>query len=144
MPGKLTATARWVEGLQFVGESGTGHAVVMDATPDKGGRATGPKPMELLLVALGGCTGMDMASLLRKMRVDYSNIEVNVTGNWVDKDDYPYWFETIEVEYVVTGRDVPEEQVRKAIGLSEGKYCNVSQNLKGVSKITTSYKIVNI
>lgn len=76
----LTAKVKWVDGLQFVGQSGTGHAIVMDGDPEVGGSNTGMRPMELLLVGLGGCSGMDVASVLRKKKQNVSDIEVNVNG----------------------------------------------------------------
>lgn len=138
-----SATVKFMDGMQFVGETGTGHAFVMDAAPGVGGHNTGCRPMELLLVGLGGCTGMDVVSILRKKKLDVKNVQMNVKGNWVAGETYPKYFESIEVEYVVTGKDITEDAVKRAIELSEGKYCSVAANLRGVSKITTSFKVIN-
>jgi len=138
-----TAIVKLVDGMQFVGETGTGHAFVMDAAPAVGGKNTGCRPMELLLVGLGGCTGMDVVSILRKKKLDVHDVQMNVTGKWRPGDDYPNFFEAIEVEYVVTGTGISEDAVRRAIELSESKYCSVAANLRGVSKITTSFKVIN-
>lgn len=137
------ATVKFVDGMQFVGESGTGHAFVMDAAPGVGGHNTGCRPMELLLIGLGGCTGMDVISILRKKKLTVTGLQMNVKGKWKEGDSYPKYFEGIEVEYVVKGKDITDDAVKRAIELSETKYCSVAANLRGTSKITTSYKIVN-
>jgi putative redox protein len=134
---------KFTDGMQFVGDTGTGHGVVMDAAPAVGGNNTGPRPMELLLVALGGCTAMDVVSILRKKKVNFKDVRTNVKGKWVEGEKYPKYFEEIEVEYVVSGNGVPEDAVKRAIELSETKYCSVAASLRGTSKIKTSYKIVN-
>jgi len=137
------ATVKFVDGMQFVGESGTGHAFVMDAAPGVGGKNTGCRPMELLIIGLGGCTGMDIISILRKKKQKVSGLQMNVKGFWKEGDVTPKYFETIELEYVVSGKDISDEAVKRAIGLSEEKYCSVMANLRGVSKVVTSYKIVS-
>ncbi|MHB8174762.1 MAG: OsmC family protein [Nitrospirota bacterium] len=138
------ATVKYVDGMQFVGQSGTGHAFVMDAAPGVGGENSGPRPMELLLVGVGGCTAMDVVSILRKKKLDVRGFQVNVKGNWVEGENtYPKFFKDIEIEYVVTGKGISDEAVKRAISLSEEKYCSVMANLRGVSKITTSYRIIN-
>lgn len=137
------ATVKFVDGMQFVGETGTGHAFVMDAAPGVGGHNTGCRPMELLLVGLGGCTGMDVVSILRKKKLNVSHVQMNVKGKWVEGESYPKYFEEIEVEYVVTGKDISEDAVKRAIELSETKYCSVAASLRGVSKITTSFRVIN-
>ncbi|MBI5191509.1 MAG: OsmC family protein [Nitrospirae bacterium] len=137
------ATVKLVDGMQFVGESGTGHAFVMDAAPGVGGKNSGCRPMELLLIGLGGCTGMDVVSILRKKKLDVKDVTMNVKGKWVEGDNYPKYFEGIEVEYVVRGKGITDDAVRRAIELSESKYCSVAANLRGVSKITTSFRVEN-
>ncbi|MEW5744372.1 MAG: OsmC family protein [Nitrospirota bacterium] len=136
----LHAKVKWVEGLQFVGESETKHAIVMDADPEVGGGNTGMRPMELLLVGLGGCSGMDVASILRKKRQQVTGISINLKGE--KADSYPKKFTAIEVEFIVAGKDLSEEAVRKAVEASMEKYCSVKATLEGVAKITHSYKIV--
>ena len=135
------ATVKLVDGMQFVGESGTGHAIVMDAAPGVGGKNTGARPMELLLMGIGGCTGMDVVSILRKKKLHVSSLHMNVKGKWVEGDTYPKYFENIEIEYVIRGKGITDEAVKRAIELSESKYCSVASNLRGSSKITTSFKI---
>ena len=133
---KITFTS----GLQFVGEADSGHAVVMDGEEKFGGRNTGPRPMELLLLGLGGCTGMDVVSILGKKKEPVSGLEVNVSGTMAD--DYPHKYTKLEVEYVVRGKGVTDAGVKRAIELSMEKYCSVKATLEGVAKIGWSYRIV--
>ncbi len=137
------AVVKYTDGMQFVGDTGTGHAVVMDAAGSVGGKDTGARPMELLLVGLGGCTGMDVVSILKKKKQALTGLTLNVKGKWVEGDKYPKFFEGIELEYVIKGKDISEEAVKRAIELSEEKYCSVAASLRGTSKITTKYRIEN-
>lgn len=136
-----TARVKWVDGFQFVGESGSGHAMVMDAPSGSGGGSTGMTPMEMLLVAVGGCSGMDVASVLRKKRLDVRDIEIKVSGE--KADEYPRKYTSIKLEFIVTGSNLPDESVKKAIDLSMDKYCSVKATLEGSAKIEYSYRIVN-
>jgi putative redox protein len=136
-----TAKVKWVDGFQFVGESGSGHAIVMDAPPASGGGSTGMTPMEMLLVAAGGCSGMDVASVLKKKRLDVHDIEINVSGE--KTEDYPHKYTSIKLEFIVTGSNIPDESVKKAIDLSMDKYCAVKATLEGSAKIDYTYKIIN-
>jgi putative redox protein len=138
----LTAKVKWVDGLQFVGESGTGHAIVMDGDKEVGGNNTGIRPMELLLIGLGGCSGMDVASILQKKKQQVTDIEINIKGQ--KADTYPKKFTDIEIEFIVRGKDLTEDAVKRAVDLSMEKYCSVKATLEGVAKINFSYKIVNI
>lgn len=126
-------------GLQFVGESASGHAIVMDGDPESGGSNTAMRPMELLLVGLGGCSGMDIASILTKKKEPFTGFEVNVKG--VKADSYPKKYTEIAVEFVVKGKGVSEESVKRAVELSMQKYCSVKATLEGVAKISWSYKL---
>lgn len=138
----LTARVKWVEGFQFVGESGSGHAIVMDASPEAGKLSTGMTPMEMLLVATGGCSGMDVASVLKKKRQEVTDIQVSVSGE--KAETHPQKFVDIKLEYTVTGRNISEDAVKKAVELSIEKYCSVKATLEGSAKISYSYRIVNI
>jgi putative redox protein len=138
----LTAKVKWAGGLEFVGESGTGHAIVLDAGMEVGGQNLGMRPMELLLVGLGGCSGMDIASILEKKRQNVAGIEATVKGRTAD--DYPKKFTGIEIEFTVTGKDLSEDAVKRAVDLSMEKYCSVKATLEGSARITFSYKIVNL
>ncbi len=136
----LQAKVKWVNGLQFVGETGTGHAVVMDGDKEVGGNNTGMRPMELLLVGLGGCSGMDVASILQKKKQQVTGIDINVKGE--KADSYPKKFTEIEIEFIVSGKDLSEEAVKRAVELSMEKYCSVKATLEGTAKISFSYRIV--
>ncbi len=136
------AKVKWAGGMQFVGQSGTGHAIVMDAHPDFGGENSGMRPMELLLVGLGGCSGMDIVSILKKKKQDVRGVEINVQGK--QADDYPKRFTEIEIEFIVTGKNLSEDAVKRAIQLSMEKYCSVKATLEHSAKVSFSYKIVNV
>lgn len=137
----LNAKVKWVEGLQFVGESGTGHAIVMDGSPDVGGKNTGMRPMELLLVGLGGCSGMDVISILEKKRQNVTGIDIIINGD--KADTYPKRFTNITIEFIVKGKDLSEDAVKRAIELSMEKYCSVKATLEGSAKINYTYKVIN-
>jgi putative redox protein len=137
----LTAKVKWTGGLQFVGESGTGHAMVMDGDAEVGGNDTGMRPMELLLVGLGGCSGMDVASILTKKKQQVTDVEINIKGE--KADSYPKKFTEIEIEFIVKGKDLSEESVKRAVELSMEKYCSVKATLEGAAKINFSYRILN-
>lgn len=129
-----------VDNMQFVGTGDSEHAVVMDAHASVGGNNTGPRPMELLLMAFGGCSGMDVISILRKKKQDVSKFEINVEGEMAT--DYPKMYTAIHIEYVITGKDISENAVKRAIDLSLGRYCSVGATLGKAAKITHSYKII--
>ncbi len=140
--GDILATAKvtYVDGLQFVGEAASGHAIVMDGDADVGGKNTGLRPMELLLIGLGGCSGMDVASILRKKREEVTGLEVNLDG--VKASEYPMKYTGITVEFVIRGRNISEEAVKRAVHLSMDKYCSVKATLEGAAKIDFSYRII--
>lgn len=135
----LNARVKWSGGLQFVGESGTGHAIVMDADTESGGKDTAMRPMELLLIGVGGCSGMDVASILKKKNQQVTGIEINVKGQ--KADSYPKKFTDIEIEFIVSGKDLSDEAVKRAVDLSMEKYCSVKATLEGTAKVKYSYKI---
>jgi putative redox protein len=135
------AKVTYTQGLQFVGEASSGHAIVMDGNPEVGGHDTGLRPMELLLVGLGGCSGMDIISILKKKKQDITGLEINVKGEEAEK--YPKNFTEIDLEFVVKGRNISEDAVKRAIDLSMNKYCSVKITLEGSSKINFFYKIIN-
>ena len=137
----LTAKVTYVNGMQFIGDSESGHALVMDADPSAGGRNTGPKPMELLLISAGGCSGMDIISVLKKKRQDVTGLEIQVKGE--KAEDYPMKFTDITLKFIVRGRNISESAVKRAVELSMTKYCSVKATLEGTAKIQYSYKIIN-
>ncbi|MGC9064832.1 MAG: OsmC family protein [bacterium] len=132
----MEAKVSWQkEGLKFLGHIDGSPEVIMDSE-------NGPAPTELVLMALGGCTGMDVISILQKMRQDVKNFEINLTAE--KAQEYPKVFTKIHLEYVVYGTNLDEGSVKKAIDLSREKYCSVSAMLRKTSEITYSWKIVNI
>ena len=134
------ATVSYVTGMQFVATSDSGHAIVMDAGPEVGGSNTGSRPMELLLMGIGGGSGMDIISILKKKKQNVTGLEAKVRG--IMADDYPHRYTEISIEYVVRGRGVTDEAVKIAVQLSMEKYCSVKATLEGSAKINFSYKIV--
>jgi len=124
--------------MAFEAAFNTGHTIVMDAGEDHGGQNLGPRPMHVLLVALGGCTGMDVISFLRKMRQPVEAYEVRVDGDRADDD--PKVYTSITIRHIVTG-DVDEARLAHAIELSEDKYCSASAMLGEVADIKVEWEI---
>jgi len=133
----MKARIKWVDGMMFVGESGSGHAVVMDGAPEYGGRNLGIRPMEMLLIGLGGCTAFDVVQILKKGRQEVSDCEVEVSAERAETD--PKVFTRIHVDYRVTGRNLAPAKVERAIELSKEKYCSASIMLGAVAEITHSW-----
>ena len=131
-----------MQNMEFEGTASSGHKLKLDADDIAGGKNKGFRPMELLLVGLGGCTGMDVISILRKKRQDVTGLEMHVTGE--KADDYPKIYKSVHVEYIVRGRGVQKEAVERAIELSITKYCSVGATLAKSGTITHSYKIVEL
>ncbi len=136
----MEAKVTFTEGMELKGEASSGHSVTMDAEIAHGGRDSGFRPMELILVALGGCTGMDVLSILRKKKQNLTGFEVRVKGE--RSEIHPKVYREIRVEYIVKGKDISEDAVKKAIMLSEEKYCSVEAMLRPAVKITSGYRII--
>ena len=136
----MTARAILETGMRFDAEAGSGHHVTLDAAEHGGGQDLGFRPMELLLVGLAGCTGMDIISILRKKRQDVTGYEVQVQG--VRAEDHPMVFVEITVEHVITGHHIQPEAVARAIELSEERYCGAGAMLGKVTHLTHTYRIV--
>lgn len=137
----MQATVKWVDGAMFLAESGSGHTVVMDGPPDHGGRNMGPRPMEMLLLGLGGCSSFDVMSILQKARQDVSDCRVDITAERADA--VPAVFTRIQLDFTVEGRNLKETQVKRAVELSAEKYCSASIMLEaGGVEISHSYTIV--
>ncbi|MBM4141953.1 MAG: OsmC family protein [Nitrospira sp.] len=134
------AIVTYIQGLQFAGEASSGHAIVMDGDPEVGGHDTGLRPMELLLVGLGGCSGMDVISILRKKKQDVTGLKINLKGQ--KAENHPKKFTDILIEFIVSGRNISEEAVKRAVELSMYKYCSVKATLEGTAKINFNYKII--
>ena len=135
------ARVRWVENLKFVGDAPSGHSILMDGPPESGGDNVAIRPGEMTLVALGGCTSIDVVSMLRKMRVDLTDFEVVVDAE--PAEDYPKVWTKIHIKYIIKGRNIEEAKVKRAIELSEEKYCSVSAMLKGSAELTYDYEIIS-
>lgn len=137
-----SAKVTWVgPGLRLMGEGSQGPAIVLDhVLPDEERQEGGPRPMELLLIGLAGCTSMDVVSILQKKRQPITGLETNVTAERAE--EHPKVYTTIHVEYVVKGSGVKPEAVERAIELSETKYCSAAAMLRQAAELTTSYRIV--
>lgn len=122
---KESIKAQWLSDLAFETEL-DGHKIYLDSTAEHGGKNTGPRPKPLMLVSLAGCTGMDVASMLKKMRVEFDDLSVEVEGEL--SEDHPKKYVGMKIIYRISGRDVPRDKVEKAITLSREKYCGVSAN----------------
>ena len=127
--------------MQFTGTATSGHMLGMDADNDAGGNNKGFRPMELLLVGFGGCSGMDAISILRKKRQEVTGLEINIRGERADS--HPRVYKEIHIEYVVKGRGIKKEAVERAIALSLEKYCSVGATLAKTGTIIHSYRVVD-
>ncbi|MCA1770125.1 MAG: OsmC family protein [Halomonas sp.] len=137
----MKATVKWTDGRQFVAESGSGHSVVIDGPPDHGGQNTGPRPMELMLMGLGGCTSFDILNILEKARAPVTDCVASLEAERADTT--PSVFTKIHVHFTVSGKGLKDKQVARAVELSAEKYCSASIMLvKGGVDITHSFTIV--
>jgi putative redox protein len=130
-----------VEGLTFVGKADSNHWVTIDGPKDFYGSEAAVRPTELLLISLGSCTASDVASILKKKHVDLQKFEVNLTGERAN--EHPKVFTKINLEYIFTGENLKEEDIKRAIELSQDKYCPIVSMLKKTVEITYTYKIKN-
>lgn len=137
----MKARIRWIEGVMFLGESGSGHTVVMDGAADSGGRNMGIRPMELMLLSVGSCSSFDVVTILKKARQQVTHCEAEVSGERVDA--VPAVFQSIHLHFKVAGKDLNEKQVERAIELSAEKYCSASIMLKQAGvKVTHDFEII--
>jgi putative redox protein len=139
VPAIRTATVTLRGGLAFEAQTGSGHSVSLDASADHGGADGGASPMELLLVSLGGCTAMDVISMLKKMRLQVTAYRVEVRGT--RRDEHPQIYTQIDVEHVVAGHDLDPGSIARAVELSSTKYCPVSAMLAAAADVRHSYRI---
>lgn len=133
----MDARVKWLDHMSFVGESGSGHSVVMDGSPEHGGRNLGVRPMEMILLGLGGCSAFDVVLMLRKARQAVVDCEVRLEAE--RSSDVPSVFTAIHLVYVISGNGLSEQQVNRAVSLSMEKYCSVTKMLESTVKI--DYKI---
>lgn len=139
----MKARVQWAGEALFIGESGSGHAIVMDGPPEAGGRNLGVRPMEMLLLGLGGCSNFDVVSILKKSRQAVESCEVFIDAERASEE--PKVFTSIQLRFVVKGRGLKDAQVKRAVALSAEKYCSASIMLEraGVA-ISHSYEIVEL
>ncbi|MBK1618829.1 peroxiredoxin [Lamprobacter modestohalophilus] len=135
----MKARVKWVEGTAMLGESSSGHALVMDGPPEAGGRNLGPRPMEMLLLGLGGCTQFDVLLILRKARQAVTDCVVELTAERSTSD--PKVFTRIHVHFIVTGRALSETRVARAVELSATKYCSASIMLGAMATVTHDFEL---
>lgn len=139
----MKAQIKWVDGAMFVGESESGHALIMDGPPEAGGRNMGVRPMETVLIGLGGCASYDVVSILKKARQDIRDVHTLLEAERADTE--PKVFTRIHVRFVVSGKGLKEAQVKRAVALSAEKYCSASIMLgrAGVD-ISHDYEIIEV
>ena len=130
---------KWEKGMRFIATTEEGDTIPMDADPESGGEGQGSRPVKLLLAGLGGCSGMEVLWILKRQKQELTGLEISVTGTKRKTD--PRYYERIQVDYVVRGRNLKESAVKRAIELSEEKYCSVTGILRPEVKVITSYRI---
>lgn len=136
----MQATVKWVDGAMFLGESGSGHSLVMDGPEDLGGRNLGPRPMEMLLLGTGGCAMYDVVSMLKKSRQAVRDCRIELHAERADA--VPAVFTKITMHFVVTGTALKENQVKRAVELSAEKYCSASILMRDAGvELTHTYAI---
>lgn len=139
----MKAVVKWVDGVRFLAESGSGHTVTLEGPPEHGGRNTGMRPMELLLLGVGGCSSYDVLTILQKARQDVRDCHCELTAERADA--VPAVFTRIHLHFVVTGRALKEAQVKRAVELSAEKYCSASIMLgKAGVDITHDFEMIEV
>jgi len=137
----MKARIKWVENVCFMGESESGHAIVMDGAAEGGGRNLGMRPMETVLLGAGGCTAYDVIHILKKSRAAVTDCTVDITADRAGED--PKVFTKIHFHFVVSGKDLKPQQVERAVHLSAEKYCSASIMLGKTAAITHGFEIAN-
>jgi putative redox protein len=135
----MKARVKWVQDVMFLGESGSGHSVVMDGAPDAGGRNVGFRPMEMMLLGLAGCSAFDVVLILKRGRENVTDCIVDVDGDRAETD--PKVFTNVRMHYVITGRDLDPKKVERAVKLSEEKYCSASAMFGKTATLTHTVEI---
>ncbi len=136
----MEVEVKQVEGSTFVGKGDSNHWLTMDADEEHDGSDAGARPMELLLVGLGGCTGIDVNTLLNKMRVDYDDLKLDISAE--REEDHPKVFTEIKLTYRIYGDDLPEDKVAKAVRLTQERYCSATHSLKNPAEVSYEYEII--
>lgn len=135
----MKARVKWVEAVTFVGESGSGHALVLDGAPDSGGRNLGVRPMEAVLIGLGACSAFDVVTILRKGRADITDCYVELEAERAET--IPKVFTRIHMHYVVEGRGLREAQVQRAVSLSAEKYCSATAMIEKTAEVSFDVEV---
>lgn len=135
----MNTTVRWIDGMMMVGESASGHAIIMDGPEDLGGKNLGVRPMEMLLLGMGGCTTVDVVSTLKKMRELVNDCRVEISAERAD--EHPKVFTKIHLHFIVEGENLNEKKIAKAVSLSADKYCSASIMLGKMADITHDFTI---
>jgi putative redox protein len=138
----MKARVKWVENAKFLGESGSGHTVLMDGPPEAGGENLGLRPMEMLLVGMGGCTAFDVVHILKKGRHDVRDCDLRLEAERAETD--PKVFTKIHIRYLIKGKNLTDAVVKRAIELSAEKFCSASIMLGKSAEITHDYEIVEV
>lgn len=138
----MNTRVKWLDNMSFVGESASGHSVVMDGPPEAGGRNLGVRPMEMLLLGLGGCSSFDIVSILKKGKQDIVDCEVEISAERADSE--PKVFTKIHMHFVISGKSLSEKRVIKAIELSAEKYCSASIMLGKTAVVTHDFEIIDL
>lgn len=136
----MKARVKWVQDVMFVGESGSGHSVVMDGAPDAGGRNMGFRPMEMLLLGLGGCSAFDVMLILKRGRESVTDCVVEIDAERATTD--PKVFTRIQMHYTVTGQSLDRKKVERAVALSAEKYCSASAIMAKTAELTHTITLV--
>ena len=136
----MKARIKWKDGMSFLGESGSGHAVLMDGPPEAGGKNFGPRPMEMLLMGAGGCAAFDVMLILQKSRQAVSDCVVEIEAQRAAED--PKVFTHIHFHFILTGKNLQPQQIERAISLSAEKYCSASIMLGKTAEMTHDFEIV--
>ena len=136
----MKARVQWLDGRAFVGESGSGHAVVMDGAAESGGRNVGVRPMEMLLLGLGGCTAFDIVMILERMREKVTGLDIALEAERAGED--PKVFTHVKLIYKVTGRKLKPANVERAVNLSAEKYCSASAMFGKTATIEHSFEVI--
>ena len=136
---KESISLSWLSDMSFEGDV-NGHKVYLDAAAQHGGKNMGPRPKPMMLLALGGCTGMDVVSILRKMRVEFESLNIRVEGNLTE--EHPKHFDKMKVIYEFKGDNLPLEKLQKAVDLSKERYCGVSANYRESMDLEYEVKIL--
>lgn len=136
----MNVRVKWLDHMSFVGESGSGHSVVMDGAPEDGGRNLGVRPMEMVLLGLGGCATFDVVLILKRARQQVEDCQVLIEAERAG--EIPKVFTKINIVFQVKGKNLSEKQVAKAVSMSADKYCSVSKMLEHTAEITHSYEII--